>query len=42
MGVFMVLLMSTASELIVDAGVKVVARITVPTQIEQLKTRLKA
>lgn len=42
MGVSTVLLVSTASELVVEAGAKVVARITIPTQIEQLKTLLKA
>ena len=42
MGVSTVLLMSTASELVVETGVRVVARITIPTQIEQLKTLLKA
>jgi hypothetical protein len=42
MGVSTVLLMSTASELVVEGGAKVVARVTIPTQIEQLKTTLKA
>ena len=42
MGVSTVLLVSTASELVVEGGAKVVARVTIPTQIEQLKTTLKA
>jgi hypothetical protein len=42
MGVSTVLMISSASELLVDAGVRVVDRITLPTRIEQLKTRLKA
>ena len=42
MGVSVVLLVSSASELLVETGVRVVARITLPTQIEQLKTRLRA
>jgi DNA-binding transcriptional MerR regulator len=42
MGVSTVLLISTASELVVEDGAKVVARVTIPTQIEQLKTTLKA
>jgi DNA-binding transcriptional MerR regulator len=42
MGVSVTLLVSSASELLVESGVRVVARITLPTQIEQLKTRLKA
>ncbi|HEY5548436.1 MAG TPA: YhbD family protein [Coriobacteriia bacterium] len=42
MGVAMVLLVSSASELLAESGVRVVARITLPTQIEQLKTRLMA
>jgi DNA-binding transcriptional MerR regulator len=42
MGVPVVLLVSSASELLTEGGAKVVARITLPTQIEQLKTRLKS
>jgi DNA-binding transcriptional MerR regulator len=42
MGVSMALLASSGSELHVETGVRLVARITLPTQIEQLKTRLKA
>jgi hypothetical protein len=42
MGVSVVLLVSSASELVTDSGARVVARITLPTQIEQLKTLLKA
>ncbi len=42
MGVSTVLLISSASELIAESGVKMVARITLPTQIEQLKTLLKS
>jgi hypothetical protein len=42
MGVSTVLLISTASELLAESGARVVARITLPTQIEQLKTLLKA
>jgi DNA-binding transcriptional MerR regulator len=42
MGTSVALLVSSASELLVETGVKVVARITLPTQIEQLKTRLKS
>lgn len=42
MGVSTVLLLSSASELLVESGVRVVARITLPTQIEHLKTRLKS
>jgi DNA-binding transcriptional MerR regulator len=42
MGVSTALLVSSASELVVESGVRTVARITLPTQIEQLKTRLKA
>jgi hypothetical protein len=42
MGVSTVMLMSSASGLVVDAGTRVVARIALPVQIEQLKTRLKA
>jgi hypothetical protein len=42
MGVSMVLLLSSASELLAESGVRVVARITLPTQIEQLKTLLRS
>jgi hypothetical protein len=42
MGVSTALLVSSGSELVVESGVRTVARITLPTQIEQLKTRLKA
>jgi DNA-binding transcriptional MerR regulator len=42
MGVSTVLLLSSASELLADGGVRVVARITLPTQIEQLKTQLRS
>jgi DNA-binding transcriptional MerR regulator len=42
MGVPTVMLVSSSSELLVEAGARVVARITLPTQIEQLKTRLKS
>jgi hypothetical protein len=42
MGVSIAMLISSASELLVDSGVRTVARITLPTQIEQLKTRLKS
>jgi hypothetical protein len=42
MGVSTVLLISSASDLLVESGVRLVARITLPVQIEQLKTRLKA
>jgi len=42
MGVSTALLVSTASELVVEGSAKVVARVTIPTQIEQLKTLLKA
>lgn len=42
MGVPVVLLVSSGSELLPEAGAKIVARITLPTQIEQLKTRLKS
>jgi DNA-binding transcriptional MerR regulator len=42
MGLSTALVISSASELVVESGVKVVARITMPTQIEQLKTRLKS
>lgn len=42
MGVSTTLLISGSSELLVETGVRVVARITLPTQIEQLKTRLKS
>lgn len=42
MGVSTVLLISSSSELLLESGVRMVARITLPTQIEQLKTRLKA
>jgi len=42
MGTSTVLMVSSASELLVESGVKIVARITLPTQIEQLKTRLKS
>jgi len=42
MGVSTVLLVSTASELIAESGARVFARITLPAQIEQIKTRLKS
>lgn len=42
MGVSTVLLLSSSSELLAETGVRLVARITLPTQIEQLKTRLKS
>jgi DNA-binding transcriptional MerR regulator len=42
MGVSTVLLVSGSSELLVESGVRIVARIVLPTQIEQLKTRLKS
>ena len=42
MGVSTVLLLSSSSELLVESGVRVVARIGLATQIEELKTRLKA
>jgi hypothetical protein len=42
MGVSTVLLVSSGSELLVDSGARIVARLSVPTLIEQLKTRLNA
>jgi DNA-binding transcriptional MerR regulator len=42
MGLSAVLLVSSASELAVEDGARVVARIPLPAQIEQLKTRLKS
>lgn len=42
MGVSMALLISSASEVVLESGIRMVARITLPTQIEQLKTRLKS
>ncbi len=42
MGVSTVVLISSGSDLLVADGVRVAARITLPTQIEQLKTRLKS
>jgi DNA-binding transcriptional MerR regulator len=42
MGVSTVMLVSSGSELLVESGVRVVARITLPTAIEHLKTRLKS
>jgi hypothetical protein len=42
MGVSTVLLLSSSSELVVESGVRVVARIGLTTQIEDLKTRLKS
>ena len=42
MGVSIVVLISSGSDLLVADGVRVAARITLPTQIEQLKTRLKS
>jgi DNA-binding transcriptional MerR regulator len=42
MGVSTVLIVSASSELIVENGVRIVARIQLPAQIEQLKTRLKS
>jgi DNA-binding transcriptional MerR regulator len=42
MGVSTVLMIATASDLLVESGVRVVARITLAAQIENLKTRLKA
>jgi len=42
MGVSTVLIVSSSSDLIVENGVRVVARIQLPAQIEQLKTRLKS
>jgi hypothetical protein len=42
MGVSVVLLVSSASEMLVESGVRVIARIPLPAQIEQLKTRLKS
>lgn len=42
MGVSVVLLVSSTSELIAESGARLVARIQLPAQIEQLKTRLKS
>jgi hypothetical protein len=42
MGVSTVLMISSASDLLVESGVRVVARVTLTAQIEQMKTRLKA
>jgi hypothetical protein len=42
MGVSTMMLVSSSSELLVETGARVVARITLPTQIEHLKTRLKS
>jgi DNA-binding transcriptional MerR regulator len=42
MGVSTVMLISSGSEVLAESGVRVVARITLPTAIEQLKTRLKS
>jgi DNA-binding transcriptional MerR regulator len=42
MGLSAALLLSSSSELVVESGVRVVARIPLPAQIEQLKTRLKS
>jgi len=42
MGVSTVFMIASSSDLLVESGVRVVARITLPAQIEHLKTRLKA
>ena len=42
MGTSIVLLISSSSEALVEDGARVVARIQLPAQIEQLKTRLKS
>jgi len=42
MGISVVQLVSSASELVVESGVRIVARVTLATQTEQLKTRLKS
>ena len=42
MGTSIVLLISSSSEVLVEDGVRVVARVQLPAQIEQLKTRLKS
>jgi hypothetical protein len=42
MGTSMVLIVSSSSELLVETGARIVARIQLPAQIEQLKTRLKS
>jgi DNA-binding transcriptional MerR regulator len=42
MGTSIVLVVSSSSEVLVESGARVVARIPLPAQIEQLKTRLKS
>jgi DNA-binding transcriptional MerR regulator len=42
MGVSAVLIISSSSELLAEAGARVVARIALPERIEHLKTRLKS
>jgi len=42
MGTSIVLVVSSSSEALVESGARVVARIPLPAQIEQLKTRLKS
>ncbi len=42
MGVSIVELVSSGCELTLESGVRTVARISIPTQIEDLKTRLSA
>jgi DNA-binding transcriptional MerR regulator len=42
MGVSTVLIVSSASELLAESGARVVARVSLPERIEQLKARLKS
>jgi DNA-binding transcriptional MerR regulator len=42
MGLAMALLVSSSSQLVVESGARVVARIAIPARIESLKTRLKS
>ena len=41
MGVSTVLIVSSAAELVVEGGSRVIARLNLPAAIEELKTRLK-
>ena len=42
MGLTVAALVSSSSQLVVEAGARVVARIPIPGRIESLKTRLKS
>jgi DNA-binding transcriptional MerR regulator len=42
MGLSAALVVSSASELVVESGARIVARVPLPAEIEQLKTRLKS